>query len=334
MTDISVTPSFAEWGDNSAISPCATLKNGPLELQQGKRLEARSGIAKIRSLRERLRELASNEFLCEESIQVTLEGTLYPCALLSSGWWEKTDKRAAKFYMPAKNDIQQWLFHGFRQWAPSWDFSWNFDNGNIAKQHPILVAQLGENDEADSVPVVIPYEKAQHFIAASNNFAMGYAVSARVRGAFGHRKHFDSKAHKLFRNFGGLLDYCLWLDPENEKHTIVSIPGRPSIYSGYVWKCIMPLSASRPSTDTNLSPEEIKLNDVYFVWDHTNFASPQTVEFNLETLSQKEEAIIAKVEQMKVGKRAWVMLQKSSNLVSGEPALSPEVFYDMFKNRQ
>jgi len=329
MLDAAPTPSVGSYLENSGIKPYQKFTNGPLDLQSGRKIET-AGTEKSRSLREKLESLANNELLCDNPVQLTVEGTLFPCALLSTGWWEKKSARAAKFHFTAKNDLQRWLFHGFRSWAPSWDFTWNFDNGNINKDHPYFVAQLGDGDEADSVPVLIPHEKARKFISGSDFFGLGYGVPVKIKGVFGHRKHFDKKAGAALRNFGGLLDYCLWLDADNKEHTINPARGLDTVYSGYLWKCVTPVPKGTLPADGKLAPDAISLKNAYFVWDHTDFACPNTVEFNLETLDRKEEAIIERVHRMEGNKFDWVMLQKSSPLVKGKPALEPEEFYRLF----
>src|SRR5262249_46452385 len=118
MLDVASSDSVGSYLENSGIRPYQKFTNGPLDFQGGRKSEA-AGREKCRSLREKLEALASNELLCENPVQLTVEGTLFPCALLSTGWWEKKSPRAAKFRFAAKNDLQRWLFHGFRSWAPS-----------------------------------------------------------------------------------------------------------------------------------------------------------------------------------------------------------------------
>ena len=62
-----------------------------------------------------------------KATQITVTGTLFPCALLSAGWWERLSMRDPdEEKYPWKDHVQEWLFNGFDLWAPSWDFTWDF----------------------------------------------------------------------------------------------------------------------------------------------------------------------------------------------------------------
>jgi hypothetical protein len=67
------------------------------------------------------------------------------------------------------------------------------------------------------------------------------------------------------------------------------------------------------------------LNQVYFVWEHTNFVAKEAVAYNLDGLAHKE-ALIAKQHP---GSKL-VLLQKSHNVVPGEPAWSVDKFYNFY----
>lgn len=49
-------------------------------------------------------------------VKIKVHGTLFPCALLSSGWWEK-QKSAKVQHMKWRDGLQEWLFTGFDQWG-------------------------------------------------------------------------------------------------------------------------------------------------------------------------------------------------------------------------
>jgi hypothetical protein len=119
-------------------------------------------------------------------MEMTVEGTFYPSALLTSGWWNK--KSAALRKIRWRDGIQEWLFRGFEEWAPSWDFTWDWENRGPA-QTPYVVAQLAEGDEANSIPVILPLSRAKWI---GERFDKWGGVQAKVTGLLGHRTHFNS----------------------------------------------------------------------------------------------------------------------------------------------
>jgi len=246
-----------------------------------------------------------------QPIKIAVEGVLFPCALLSSGWWERR-KESKTRQLQWRDGLQEWLFHGFDLWGPSWDFTWDFDRED--GQRPYSIAQIGDGDEANSLPVLLPQSKAKKLKEILNGQWGG--VPATVHGVLGHRSHFaqyvDPGALALF---GGLLDYCLWLDDNDPKHTIaVSRGKRTEIYSGYIWKCVAPKELVVQNAPV--------LSDVYFLWEHANWTSKDAISYSLEALENKEEQV----------RRRWgelLLLQKSSSLVAGTPLLSKDAVYDM-----
>ena len=249
---------------------------------------------------------------------ITVTGTLFPCALLSSGWWDKA-KGASPVNIQWRDGIQEWLFNGFDQWGPSWDFSWDFQNWERSKDRPYFIAQLGDGDEANSLPVLIPGEKAkklQDYIDGSGQWG---GIEADVIGVLGHRRHFEKHLDPgAIETFGGLLDYCMWIDLENKTHGIQPLRQHTEIYSGYLWRCVAP--------EALVADHLPSLRDVYFIWEHTNFANKDAIAYNLDSLDRKEEYL-----RRKFGK--LVLVQKSSFLVPGEPTWSQREIYDMLLGR-
>ncbi|HMI96928.1 MAG TPA: hypothetical protein VK479_10490 [Micropepsaceae bacterium] len=259
-------------------------------------------------------KLIINRTQLEKPQPIKVTGSLFPCALLSSGWWEKNSKSAVE-NVEWRDEVQQWLFQGFDLWGPSWDFSWDFENWESSKQRPYFIAQLGDGDEANSLPVLIPKEKAQRlqeYIDAKGRWG---GIQAEIRGVLGHRRHFDKCLDPAAIDlFGGLLDYCLWIDESDPSHGIAPLPQRTEIYSGYLWRCVAPESLLRGRPPS--------LQDVYFVWEHTNFASKDAVAYNVDALERKQEYL-----ERKLGK--LVLIQKSSFLVPGTPAWSQQQIYQL-----
>lgn len=54
-----------------------------------------------------------------EPARVTVQGVLQPYVLMHSGWWEE-GKDSQKY--PVRG-LQEWLFHGLQEWAPSWGYA-------------------------------------------------------------------------------------------------------------------------------------------------------------------------------------------------------------------
>ena len=182
-------------------------------------------------------------------VALTVTGTLFPCALLSSGWWEKHVPAGKTQRVAWRDEVQRWLFYGFDLWGPSWDFTWQFDDANARPDRPYYIAQLGDGDEANSLPVLLPAEKArryQEFIGAQQGSERWGGLEAEVTGVLGHRKHFTGAlAPGALELFGGLLDYCLWLDADTKDHRIMPLSRQTDIYSGYLWKCVAPAACGQ-----------------------------------------------------------------------------------------
>lgn len=242
---------------------------------------------------------------------VAVRGTLYPCALLSAGWWERQQEER-----PSEREwisgLQEWLFYGFHEWGPSWDFSWGLDALSKEAPRPYFIAQLGDGDEANSIPVVVPAEKARKLREIFLGTWGGLQVE--VTGLLGHRSQFSRDPYSV-RLLGDILDYCIWLRDDDKRHKISPLDERTGIYSGYLWKCVAPRNRVEEK-------RSLRLSDVFFVWEHTNFAKKDAVSYNLESLEHKESYIGSRCGEL-------VLLQKSSSLVPGQPQWSAQEFYDL-----
>lgn len=267
------------------------------------------GTQNINDLRKKLLRIKT----IPEPVCVTVRGTLFPCALLTAGWWDRQESN--KTVTPEWHDnIQKWLFSGFDLWGPSWDFTWDTEHN---KHNPYVIAQLGYGDEADSIPVLIPREKAgklNEFL--QENWGGG---EVEITGLLGHRSQFV-RTHEDVQLVGGLLDYCLWVDQNNKSHSIVALSYQTELYSGYLWKCVTPRAWYTPNTG-------LSLNQVYFIWEHTNFRDRDAIKYNLDSLQHKEEYISRLYGNL-------VLLQKSSQLVPGETAWTTSEFYNVFVQKK
>lgn len=257
-----------------------------------------------------------------QPVQMTVVGTLFPSALLSSGWWERASEAKIR-HINWKDNVQKWLFHGFHQWAPSWDFTWNLEQWDSHADRDYFIAQLADGDEANSIPVLIPREIA---VSARQQFEKwGGIMQAEVTGLLGRRDHFEGYVKGVSLDlFGGLLDYCLWLNPDDRSHGITTNVFKTEVYSGYLWKCLAPEEA--------VAKQAFCLNDVYFVWEHANFIDEDAVKYALDALEHKQRYIEKKLGRRKLG--SMKLIQKSCSLVPGTEVLSDLDVYSILLGRR
>lgn len=286
-----------------------------------------SGVINVSDLREDILLIQDPREKLPNPTPIRIRGTLYPCALLVSGWWAR--QQAEKIDVPQwDNDIQSWLFHGFHEWGPSWDFTWNFESAEESQVKPYFIAQIGDGDEANSIPVIIPREKAKRlhevFLEKGNNIGIkmgGFEVE--IKGWLTHRIHFTKEELKHFDlPQEDILNFCIWLKEGEAGHVIEPRADMPSIYSGYLWKLIAPQKWIA-------GKKMIPLNQVYFVWEHTNFLKHDSVQYNLDSLEHKV-SYIKGIHKAKYGEDDFVLLQKSSSLVPGTPKWNADEFYNFF----
>jgi len=273
-------------------------------------------LGKEESARTLRNKLLRGRHTLKNPVKITISGTLFPCALLSSGWWDKHTE-AKNRHIKWRDELQQWLFHGFDEWGPSWDFTWDFDNKAKNKKRPYFIAQIGDGDEANSIPVLLTASRARKLRDQFHDHWGG--MEATATGVLGHRRHFARHvAPGALDLFGGLLDYCLFIDEEKKDHTVEPRLDDTSIYSGYLWKCVAPKEFFKGGN--------LRLNDVYFIWEHVNFASNDALRYGLDSMARKEQLI-----EERRGK--LVLVQKSNAFVSGTPALSPDAVYKILTSK-
>jgi hypothetical protein len=269
----------------------------------------------IKELRDGLKKVGT----IDEPQLIKVKGTLFPAALLTAGWWER---KGWEFKMKWKDpELQQWLFEGFDLWAPSWDISWDFE-GREQNTKPYYIAQLTEGDEADSLPVIIPTLMAKEF---RDKFRKSWGgLEVEVKGVLGHR----SQAQKELELSPGELspgqayDYCIWLKDGEQKHGIDHLSARSTdLYSGYLWKCLVPEEWIKED-------RSVDLGQVYFVWEHTNFAAQKALDYNLAGLRHKESFI------KKHRKSALILLAKSHAIVPGDPKWPVDDFYNLLLGKE
>jgi hypothetical protein len=239
---------------------------------------------------------------------IRLRGVFYPGPLLMPGWWEHRQSSGGTLdaEQQYRDKLQEWLFQGFRQWGPSWDFTSTLD-------HPdrLLVAQLGRGDEANSLPLIIPGGKAEDLRGLLQSRIV---FEAEVCAAVIHRSVFAGDERRAsLGQWSDQFDYFLIMDDQNRNHSITFVRDAVS-YSGYLWQCLAPRAWINRAEDATLK-------DVYFIWEHTDMANEDAVRYNLDSLARKAEYIRALRGDL-------VMVQKSSKLVPGEPAVPGIAFYE------
>ena len=265
-----------------------------------------------------------------------VRGTFFPCLLLCSGWWERRRRTVPPVL---RTNVQSWLMHGFEQWAPSWDFS--LPTSELASRY--LFAQIGEGDEADSIAVVVcgeeKVQQVQQFVADRMVF------EAEVTGQLTHRRYLvdedglDEEFRGVLETWGDAFSYCLLVKEDEPEHKVEPLRSRdPSsmVYSGYLWQCLAPKEwirerhGLRSFEEWNRQDQPLTLNEIYFVWEHTNFAKPDAVAYNLDSLAHKRAYLEKRHGEL-------VLIQQSSPLAVLDPAEQPAYeksgFYEWMATR-
>ena len=184
-----------------------------------------------------LRRKLLRQPIAKTSCTLTIDGTFIPCVLMSSGWWER-GTQAATQDVPWRTPVQQWPLRGFEAWAPSWDIS----SVRESAADGFIFGQLGSGDEADSIFVIIPTEKAASLKEALGEslHRQSMGLQVRVKGELCHRDHLPKEEHAAVMHWGKAFDYFLRIDRTNKDHGIEPAGAPPSIYSGYLWQCLVP----------------------------------------------------------------------------------------------
>lgn len=257
----------------------------------------------ISSLRKKLSKI---KILKDPEI-ITVRGTFFPGLLLTSGWWERDQETKAPKHV-WKNSLQEWLFRGFEQWGPSWDFSplpMNEENAG-------LFGQLGTGDEVNSIPVIVFGEKAKNI--RLNLLGDCHVFEAKVTGLLCHRTHLEEMHLPVPEQWGRAFDYCLVLYADEKRHSLLRCSEKTESYSGYLWECWGPKDLSGKKNSWSL-------DDVYFIWEHTELSRPDTIEYSLDGLEKKAFYI-------KQINPDLVILQKSSPIIKEKTLWPTKLFYE------
>jgi hypothetical protein len=237
---------------------------------------------------------------------VTVRGVFYPAVLLTPGIWDRPGSGEVAPPIAWRTPLQDWLFSGFEEWAPSWDINAPWDGES---DRPFL-GQLGHEDEAFSLLVAVTGAKAGKL--RDELIGEGEMVSSvELKGSLIHRKHARATVPARKRTWGKTFDYCLRVDLDQGDRIEPADAAEP--YSGYLWECVSPKEW--------IGEKEVPdLVDSFFVWEHTDFASPDARDYGLEALAHKRTYIERRFGELE-------LVQKSAPILPGTPLLATESFY-------
>jgi hypothetical protein len=277
----------------------ADFVGGVLDVPARDRAPAQVTVGRLRQ------KLANDRRIPRRPELLKVSGVFSTAVLLSSGWWERSAPMARPL---GRTDVQKWLYTGFEEWGPSWDFTGDSDGD---ADDDFFLGQLGERDESNSVLVVAVGERARRIrsgIAESIRGGPTGAAAVDVTGLLCHRSHLRQRNPELAAvadRWHGDFNYCLLLNDDH--HRITRIEEVPDYYSAYLWQCWF-------AADSVPAGRIPALNDCYMVWEHTDLTKPDAIRYNLDSLEHKAEYL-----QQEVGD--LMLLQKSGPLVPGSPRL-------------
>jgi hypothetical protein len=263
---------------------------------------------------------------------LTVTGHFFPSALLSFGWWQRVNRNLETDIQWKDPVLQRWLFAGFEQWAPSWDLN------DWSDEKPFkLIGQIGHNDEADSIPVLIKSERKANDLRAK--MTKRIVANANVRGLLCHESHLqnldslddkDSEFLESIKEMTSSQYYLLLLD-EEKSHTVEIIDEAVDYYSGYIWQCWA------PQEWVSADAYETRLPGAYFLWEHTNLAQADVLKYGLDSLNRKVQYLKNRLKEQFGLSGNLVLLQHlmhEGRLSSDhdDPSLKPAISTAQFRN--
>ena len=273
---------------------------------------------------------------------VSVTGKFMPGSLLQFGWWERKSRALLNKNVAWRSDrpIQRWLFSGFEQWAPSWDINdWNVETAKESEAP--FIAQIGFHDEADSFPVImLGSDKTKAIRTNLQEIQHDHGIvacKAKVSGVLCSAKYFarviaPDKAElvrELLKN-DGLPPYGIIVREEDVRDAIQLYPNQEvDLYSGYIWRCLCP--------DKDYKPSGNSISDCYFIWEHTNLADRDCIQYNLDSLDRKEAFITERLRDKGLANKSMRKLQELTpdrrlrGSDNGDPPLLPSTqFLNIF----
>jgi len=269
-----------------------------------------TGSRGFESLREMINNCKKQNIVPEPMLVSVNDGMFLPATLLSDGLWSKQYQSLLHLSEKSPAPLQQWLFEGFFNWAPSFEFNppiSSFFVKETKNSYPYLIGQYGQNDEAFSLPVLISSNRKNNIEIIAETLTKKYAFPATIRGVLTHKSHLPEQEKTILNDNN---DYCLKVSTDD--HIVKPELSRDGeIYGSYLWVCLGDIAL--PAT----------LDNSFFIWEHTNLANQDSIAFSLDSLEHKIEYIRKQNKDKNL-----VLLHKSMSLVNGNPEYEPEKFYD------
>ncbi len=333
-----VTAKFRQYafGDylKGGVGKSLAYTNADLDEEILRRHQEDGGRISAGELKEKLEgsktKLRKTQFL-------TVTGHFFPGALLSFGWWDRVNRNLEQDIKWRDPVLQRWLFSGFEQWAPSWDLN------DWSDEKPFkLIGQIGHNDEADSIPVLIKSERKANDLRGK--LTKRIVANANVRGLLCHESHLrnldsldekDSEFLESIKEMTSSQYYILLLDQE-KSHTVEIVDEDVDYYSGYIWQCWAPKEWVPPD------PYNTRLPGAYFLWEHTNLAQADVIKYGLDSLDRKVQYLKKRLQEQFGLSGNLVLLQhlmhegrlsSDHEDASLKPAIPTEQFRNLFLTR-
>ena len=259
----------------------------------------------ISKLLERLGEEPS----ADRPEPVTVTGVFYPAMLLTPGIWDRPDSGDGAKPLAWRTPLQAWLFSGFEQWAPSWDLNTSTTDDQT------FLGQIGHEDEAFSLLVEVAGPTAGR-LRETLLRPDEMVCNVELTGALINRREEREKLPARMAEWGKNFEYCLVVDLTQDQHKIER-SGDADPYSGYLWECVAPKNWFEDKDVPDVT-------DSFFVWEHTDFAEPESRAYGLDTLAHKHAYIEDRFGELQ-------LVQKSAPIVPGDPLLSTESFYEVIE---
>lgn len=246
---------------------------------------------------------------------VTVVGTFTPRLLLEQfRLKQKADEAPQRDRGRWSNRLQEWLFQGLTDWAPSWDprVSARGDPHRLVGQ---LAPSPGDGcetvDEGQSVCVVLRGNHAktardslqEHSWGGDENRQLwSGGFGAKLTGRLCFQKHVLSELRHVLR---GQDDFCIVVDDDGGEFECTR---RTTSYTGYLWKCIVP-EIWMPH---RRAVRDLRFTDVIFIWEHTEFTDQEAVMWSLESIRGKCDYFERRYGHSR-------LVEKSDPILDGDP---------------
>lgn len=250
---------------------------------------------------------------------IEVYGYFMKANLLSQGLWQGEHRSSEIIEKNPMSNLQKWCFVGYNSWAPSMDINpslsvlLNNNEGNT-KNYPYLNGQVGSEDEAFSISVMISSERKDILAIIAEELSNGhYAFPVKIKGTLIHKNMLSDNDKKIL---GHNYDYCIKITEKNEYFTPISTKKiKKDWYSGYLWICLG--EASKRPTFSN----------TFWCFEHTDLTNIDAIKYNMDSLQRKIEYIRNMNKELHLS-----IIQKSMPIIDGTPEFESELFYSLLMN--